>query len=222
MWRVFSTMARSRLASRSILVLVIAAVAFWATFAIVVSVSAALVGPDEVESDPEAVLGVAVLLSIASVFAAMVAVIVVVRGRRQREIRQWLPLRDAMLRDASNLPSTYLARVVTTPAADSGGQFIAQNLANGHTGPLWLPGHDLPVGAVVCFTTAPATPMVRAWMTDRLWRACEREVARIEHRTTRAFARGNREQRVEYERQVRLAAADTVAEAERLLRDQRS
>jgi hypothetical protein len=40
------------------------------------------------------------------------------------------------------------------------------------------PGYNLPVNAVVCFTVHPSGVWVRAWMTGRLWNACESNVAR--------------------------------------------
>jgi hypothetical protein len=54
-------------------------------------------------------------------------------------------------------------------------------------------------------------------MTAALWRATTREAARIERRSAHAFARAGREQHEE-ERQIRDAAAQAVAAAERILR----
>jgi hypothetical protein len=56
-------------------------------------------------------------------------------------------------------------------------------------------------------------------MTGQLWRACEREAARTGRRTTRAFARAERDQQQAAEQQIRDAAKETVAEAERILRE---
>jgi hypothetical protein len=123
-----------------------------------------------------------------------------------------------MLHDAATLPSTYVARVVTTPSPEAGGRVLAPDLASRHTGPLWLRGHDLPVGTVVCFTNDASGPRVGSCMTSRLWRACEREAARVDRRPVRA----RHERMDEFERRVGEAATNIAAEAEQLLRDRRS
>jgi hypothetical protein len=56
--------------------------------------------------------------------------------------------------------------------------------------------------------------------SSRLWRSCEREAARIQRRSARVFARGERDQHARYEADVRREASNVVAEAERVLRQQ--
>lgn len=55
-------------------------------------------------------------------------------------------------------------------------------------------------------------------MSGQLWRSCEREAARAERHTGRAFAHAERDQQHAAERQICDAAEETVAEAKRILR----
>ena len=106
--------------------------------------------------------------------SAMTCVLLVRHGRRRAKARRWLPLRDAMRRDAATLPSTYLAQILTRPELEAGGQVMATDLINGARGALFLPGMSFPTGAVVCFSWTADGPQIRAWMTGQLWRVCAR------------------------------------------------
>jgi hypothetical protein len=123
-----------------------------------------------------------------------------------------------MVRAAATLPATHLAQVISPANPAAGGQVVARDLITGYQGPLWLTGWNMPHGAVVCFNTTASGPQARAWMTGQLWRATSREAARIERRTTKAYAAAEREQHAAEERQIRDAAAQAVAEAERIVR----
>jgi type IV secretory pathway protease TraF len=219
MLRLLFAILRSRLLWRGALVVTVAAIAFWLAFAATAVVMVGVVGSSAIESDPAQLVRVAVPVSLVAALAAIVAVGVVALARRRGRIRQWLPLREAMLHDAGTLPSTHVAQVLNTPSPAAGGHVIAVDLITGYQGPLRLPGYDVPRGSVVCFSETPDGPQVRTWMTGQLWRACEREAARTGRRTTRAFARTERDQRQAAEQQIRDAAKETVAEAERILRE---
>ena len=150
--------------------------------------------------------------------SAMTCVLLVRHGRRRAKARRWLPLHDAMRRDAATLPSTYLAQILTRPEPEAGGQVMATDLINGARGVLPLPGMSFPTGAVVCFSGTAAGPQIRAWMTGRLWRACARRADHDRSRSARAAAREERARRRRAEREIRASARKAVAAAEQILR----
>jgi hypothetical protein len=154
---------------------------------------------------------------LAALAAAVLGITAVVAVRRGRA-RQWVPLREQMVRDAATLPATHLAQVVSPANPAAGGQVLAMDLITGYQGPLWLPGWNPPRGAVVCFTAAPNGPQVRAWMTGKLWRTTTRAAARIERRTAKAYRAAERDRHELEEQQTRDAAIKAIAEAERILR----
>jgi hypothetical protein len=161
------------------------------------------------------------------VFALMAAsttacVLLVRHTSRRAKARHWLPLHDAMRRDAATLPSTYLAQILTRPEPEAGGQVMATDLINGACGALFLPGMSFPTGAVVCFRLTADGPQINAWMTGRLWNACARRADRDRRRSARAAAREERARRHRAEREIRAAAGRAVAEAEQILRQQSS
>jgi hypothetical protein len=160
------------------------------------------------------IAAVAVAAALAAAVLGIAAVVTVRRGRA----RQWVPLREQMVRDAATLPATHLAQLVSAANPAAGGQVLARDLITGYLGPLWLAGWSPPRGAVVCFTATPDGAEVRAWMTGQLWRATSREGTRNERRITKAYAAAEREQHDAVERQIRNAADEAIAEAERILR----
>jgi hypothetical protein len=197
-------------------VLTLAGTTFWIVVAVVAAVMSTAAGgavpaPDELA---RVAVPVAMLAATGAATLAITAVVAIRRGRA----RQWVPLRERMVRDAATLPGTHLAQVVSPANPAAGGQVLARDLMAGYQGPLWLAGWNPPRGAVVCFTATPSGPQVRAWMTGQLWRATSREIARIERRTTKAYAAAEREQHKVEQRQIRDAAEETIAEAERILR----
>src|SRR5918994_4221945 len=212
-------MLRSRLVWWALLVITAVAVAFWMAFVVAAAVVIATIGTEAAEADPDRVTSIAVLSAVLASVVAVVAVAVVVRARQRSRIRQWLPLYNQMVRGAGR-PSEHLAQVLTEPSPEAGGHVIATDLVTGGRGPLLLPGQRLPAGSVVSFTDTPSGAQVKAWMTARLWRSCEHEAARIQRRSARAFARGERDRRAGYEAEVRREASNVVAEAERMLRQQ--
>jgi len=148
-----------------------------------------------------------------------VCVLLVRHGRRRAKARRWLPLHDAMCRDAATLPSTYLAQIRTRPEPEAGGQVMATDLLNGACGALSLPGMSFPTGAVVCFSWTADGPQIRAWMTGRLWRACVRRAELERRRSARAAAREERVRGRRAEREIRVAAGKAVGAAEQILRE---
>ena len=218
MLRLLFAILRSRLLWRGVLVLTVAATVFWLAFAATAAVLVLVVGSSAIESDPARLVRVALPISLVATLAAIVALGVVAVARRRGRVREWLPLREAMLHDAGTLASTHIAQVLTMPSAAAGGHVLAVDLITGYQGPLWLPGCSVPRGSVVCFRETPGGAQVRAWMTGHLWRSCEREAARVERHTARAFGRAERDQHRVAERRIRDAADEAVAEAERILR----
>ena len=212
MFRLF----RSRLVWLTIGVLTLAGTAFWIVVAFVAAVMTTAAGG--ADPDPDEVARVAVAIGMLAALAAAVLGIAALVAIRRGRVRQWVPLREQMVRDAATLTGTHLAQVVSPANPAAGGQVLARDLITGYQGPLWLPGWSLPRGAVVCFTTTASGPQVRAWMTRQLWRVISREAARIERRTTKAYAAAEREHHDVVERQIRDAAHEAIAEAERLLR----
>jgi hypothetical protein len=203
---------RSRVVWLTIGLLTLAGTAFWITVVIVaVVMSTAGAGADP---DPDELARVAVPVGMLAALAAAVLGIMAVVAIRRGRVRQWVPLREQMVRDAATLPGTHLAQVISPAAPAAGGQVLARDLITGYQGPLRLRGWNLPRGAVVCFTATPNGPQVRAWMTGQLWRSTSREAARIERRSSQA----EREQHEAEERQIRDAAAQAVTEAELILR----
>jgi hypothetical protein len=205
MFRLF----RSRWVWLAIGVLTLAGTAFWIAVAVVAAVMSTAAGPG-----PDELTRVAMPLGMLAALAAAVFGITAVVAVRRRRVRRWVPLREQMVRDATTVPGTHLAQVISPANPTAGGQVLARDLITGYQAPLWLPGWNMPRGAVVCFTATPNGPQVRAWMTGQLWRATSREVARIERRSSQAV----RDQHEAEERQIRDAAAQAVTEAERILR----
>ena len=212
MFRLF----RSRLVWLTIAVLTLTGTAFWIVVAVVAALMTTAAGGDD--PDPDELAQVAMPLGMLAATSAAVfgitAVVVIQRGRA----RQWVPLRDQMMRDAATLPGTHLAQVISRANPAAGGQVLARDLITGYQGPLWLADWTLSRGAVVCLSATPSGPQVRAWMTGQLWRASSREAARIERRTAKASAAAEREQQDAVDRQIREAADEAIAEAERILR----
>jgi hypothetical protein len=196
--------------------LILAGTTFWIVVAVVAAVMTATAGGADPDPDELAQIAVPIgmLAATAAVVLGIAAVVAIGRGRAQ----QWVPLREQMVRDAATLSGTHLAQVVSPANTAAGGHVLARDLITGYQGPLWLAGWHLPRGAVVCFTAMPSGAQVRAWMTGRLWRATSREAARIERRATKAYAAAEREQHDAVERQIRDAADEAIAEAERILR----
>jgi hypothetical protein len=203
---------RSRLVWLTIGLLTLAGTAFWITVVIVAVVMSTAAGgavPD-LDELAQAAVPLAMLAALAAAVLGIMAVVAVRRGR----VRRWVPLREQMVRDAATLPGTHLAQVISPADPAAGGQVLARDLITGYQGPLWLPGGNMPRGAVVCFTATPNGPQARAWMTGQLWRSTSREAARVERRSSQA----EREQHEAEERQIRDAAAQAITEAERILR----
>lgn len=211
MFRLF----RSRLVWLTIGVLTLTGTAFWVVVVTVAAIMTTAVGGTE--PDPDDVARVAVPLGLLTVAAGLVIGIAAVVMVRRGKARQWVPLREQMVRDSTKLPGIHLAQVVSAANPAAGGQVLAKDLITGHQGPLWLPGWNPPRGAVVCFTATSSGAQVRAWMTGQLWRATSREAARIERRTARAYGHAERERRGSDERQIRAAAKEVIGEAERIL-----
>jgi hypothetical protein len=207
---------RSRLVWLTIGVLTLAGTAFWVTVVIVAVVMTTSAGG--ADPDPDEFTRVAVPLGMLAALAAAVGGIAAVVAVRRGRVRQWVPLREQMVRDAATLPGTHLAQVVSPANLAAGGQVLARDLITGYQGPLWLSGWNPPRGAVVCFSAAPTGPQVLAWMTGQMWRATSHEAARIERRTTKAYTAAEREQHEVEEQQIRDAADKAIAEAERILR----
>jgi hypothetical protein len=207
---------RSRLVWLTIGVLILAGTAFWITVVIVAVVMTTAAGG--ADPDPDELARAAVPIGMLAALAAAVLGITGVVAIRRGRVRQWVPLREQMVRDAATLPGTHLAQVISPANPAAGGQLLARDLITGNQGPLWLPGWNPPPGAVLCFTATPNGPQVRAWMTRQLWRATSRETVRIGSRTTKAYAAAEREQHDVAERQIRAAADEAVAEAELILR----
>ena len=216
--RLLFAILRSRWLWHGVLVLTVAATAFWAAFAVTAAVVVLVVGSSAIESDPAQLARVAVPVSLVAALAAIVALGVVAVARRRGQVRQWLSVREAMLHDADTLPSTCIAQVLAPPSAHAGGHVLAVDLITGHRGPLWLPGCNVARGSVVSFSETPDGMRVRAWMSYQLWRSCEREAARVERRTARVFVHAERDQHQAGERRIRDAAREAVADAESILR----
>jgi hypothetical protein len=212
MFRLF----RSRLVWLTIGVLTLAGVAFWMVIAVVAAVMTTAAGGNE--PDPDQLANVAVPLGMLAALATIVVCVVLVVMIRHDRTRQWVPLREQMIRDAATQPATHVMQVISPPNPAAGGQVLAMDLITRYQDPLRLPGWTLPRGAVVCVTLTAGGGQVRAWMTGQLWRATTREAARIERRSTQAFAKAQRDQHDAEERHIRDAAKQAVTEAERILR----
>jgi hypothetical protein len=209
------TILRSRIVWIAIGVLTVAGVAFVLTVAVTAAVVIAVQGEDV---DPNQVAELATSLGLLAVAAAIAAMMAAWRGLRRARVRRWLPLYEAMARDAASASDTHLAQILTCPDPAAGGRKLAADLGNGGQGQLWLPGPVLPRGTVVSFTQTPAGPQVRAWMSSTLWRACAREAERVNRRTTDAVAQAERVRRHAEERRIRHEADRVVAAAEEILK----
>lgn len=212
MFRLF----RSRLAWLTIGVLTLAGIAFWIVAALAAAVITTAAGGND--PDPDQLAMVAVPLGMLAALATIVACVALMVMMRRDRTRQWVQLREQMIRDAATQPATHLMQVISPPNLAAGGQVLVIDLITRYQGPLWLPGWNLPRGAVVSVTLTAGSGQVRAWMTGQLWRATTREAARIERRSTRAFAKAEHEQHKAEEQQIRYAAGQAVAEAEQILR----
>jgi hypothetical protein len=211
MFRLF----QSRLVWLTIGVLTLAGTASWMVAAIVAAVMTKAAGGND--PDPDQLANVAVPLGMLAALAMIVVCVVLMVMMRRGRTRQWVPLREQMIRDAATQPATHLMQVISPPNPAAGGQVLAIDLITRHQVPLWIPGATLPRGAVVSVTLTAGGGQVRAWMTGQLWRATTREAARIERRSTRAFAKAEHEQHEAEEQQIRYAAGQAVAEAEQIL-----
>jgi hypothetical protein len=196
-------------------VVTVAGVAFVLTVAVAAAVVITVRGEDV---DPDEAAELATSLGLLAVAAAVAAMMVAWRGLRRAWARRWLPLYEAMVRDASSATDTYLAQILTRPDPAAGGHVLAADLRNGGQGPLWLPGPVLPRGAVVSFTQSSAGPRVRAWMSGTLWRACGREAERVDRRTADAVAQAERVRQQAEERCIQHEADRVVAAAEEILK----
>jgi len=203
---------RSRIVWVAISVATVAGVAFVFTVALAAAVMIASRGQDV---DPDELAAVATSLGLLAAVAAFATMVSAWRVVRRARTLQWLPLREAMVRDAASVQDTYLVEIVAPSDPAVGGHLLATDLNTGGSGALWLPEPALPHGAVVCFTQTATGPRVRAWMTRRLWRACTREAARVEGRAAQA----KRERHEVADERIRHAARQTVAAAEQLLRE---
>jgi len=193
----------------------VAGVAFVLTVAVTAAVVIAVRGEDV---DPDQVAELATSLGLLAVAATTAAMLAAWRGLRQARARRWLPLYEAIVRDASTATDTHLALILTRPNPAAGGHVLATDLRDGGQGPLWLPGPELPRGTVVSFTQTSAGTRVRAWMSSTLWRACAREAARVDRRTADMVAQAERVRRHAQERRIRHEADQVVAAAEEILK----
>jgi hypothetical protein len=105
-------MLRSRLVWWALLVITAVVVAFWMAFVAAAAVVIATIGTEAAEADPDRVTSIAVPSAVLASVVAVVAVAVIVRARQRSRIRQWLPLYNQMVRDASQ----HLAQVPTEPS----------------------------------------------------------------------------------------------------------
>jgi hypothetical protein len=166
------------------------------------------------EPDVEKLTAIALIVGLLAATAALVGIVVLAGVRRRGRIRRWIPLRQAMLRDAATVPATYLVQINGRPDATVGGRTPAIDLFTGGCGSVWVP-MPFPSGTVVCFTDGAYGPLVRAWMTGAMWAATARGAARAE----RDASRDRRLVRDAQQRRLQAAADDAVAEAERIVRD---
>jgi hypothetical protein len=212
MFRLF----RSRLVWLTIGVLTLTGTAFWIVVAAVATVMTTAAGGSDPDPDElaQVAMPLGMLAATSTAVFGITVVVVIQRGRA----RQWVPLREQMVRDAATLPGTHLAQVVSRANPAAGGQVLARDLITGYQGALWLPGWIPPRGAVLCFTATPRGAQVRAWMTARLWRTTSHEADRISRRARSAFARTERERQRADDRMIREAGKDLVVEAEQILR----
>ena len=215
MLRTLFTILRSQTVWVAVGVVTVVGVAFVLTVAVTAAVVIAVRGEDV---DPAQVAELATSLGLLAVAAAIAAMLVAWRGLRRARVRRWLPLYEAMARDAASATETHLAQILTRPDPAAGGHMLAADLRNGVQGPLWLPGPVLPRGAVVSFTQTSAGLRVRAWMSGTLWRACAREAERVNGRTADAVAQAVRDRRHAQERRIRHEADQVVAAAEEILK----
>jgi hypothetical protein len=211
MVRVLFAVLRSRIVWIGMGAVTVAGVAFVFTVAVTAAMVIALRGR---EVDPHEFDELAVSLGLAAAAVAMAAVGAALRALRRSRARRWLPLYQAMVRDAASAPDTYLAEIVTPPDPATRGHVVAADLHTGGCGPLWLPGTALPRGTVVCFTQTPTGTEVRYWMSRTLWRACAREAASLAER----IASAERERHDVAEEHIRQLARETVAAVEQHLR----
>jgi hypothetical protein len=206
---------RSRILWVVVGVVTMAGVAFVATVAVTAAAVMAVRGENV---DPDQVAELATSLGLLAVAAAIAAMMLAWRGLRRARVRRWLPLYEAMVHDAASATETHLVQILSGPDPAAGGHVLAADLRNGGQGPLWLPGPELPRGAVVSFTQSSAGPRLRAWMSSTLWRACAREAERVDRRTTDAVAQAERDRRHAQERRIRHEADQVVAAAEEILK----
>jgi hypothetical protein len=211
-FRGLSAVLRSWILWIAIGVIAAAGVAFVFTVAVTAAVVIAVRGHDV---DPDEFAELAVSLGLAAAAAVLAGVVVAWQAMRRARARRWLPLYQAMVRDAASAPDIHLAEIITPPDPAAGGHMLVADLHTGTHGPLWLPGLALPRGTVVCVAQTPTGPQVRAWMSRGLWTAYAREVARIVRRTANA----DRERHAVAEDHIRQLASETVAAAELLLRE---
>ena len=212
MLRVLFAVLRARILWIAIGVITAAGVAFVFTVALTAAVVIAVRGQ---EVDPDVFAELAVSLGLAAAAAVFAGVLVAWQAVRRARARRWLPLYQAMVRDAASAPDIYLAEIITPPDPAAGDRMLVADLHTGTHGQLWLPGLALPRGTVVCFTQTPTGPQMRAWMSRGQWRASAREAARIERRTASA----DHERHAVAENHIRQLASETVAAAELLLRE---
>lgn len=109
MFRLF----RSWLVWLTIGVLTLTGTVFWVVVVPVAAIMSTAVGG--IEPDPDDVARVAVPLGLLTVAAGLVIGIAAVVMVRRGKAREWVPMREQMVRDSTKLPGIYLAQVVGQP-----------------------------------------------------------------------------------------------------------
>jgi ABC-type multidrug transport system fused ATPase/permease subunit len=213
MLKIFARLMVSRWLWRSLGVLAALTVVFTLTAVAVLVAGVLLDRAVGREPDVEWLTVIALIVGMLAATAALVGLMVLAVVRRRGRIRQWVPLRESMLHDATTLPATYLVQISSRPQAAVGGAVQAVDLLTSGFGCLWLPA-SYPTGTVLCFSIYAQGPVVRAWMTGAMWTATAREAARADRNASRERRLARRAE----ERRLQAAADQAVAEAERILR----
>lgn len=131
MLRMLITIPRSRIVWVACGVVTVAGVAFVLAVAVTAAVVIAVRGENV---DPDQVVEHATSLGLLAVAAATAAMLAAWRGLRRARVRRWLPLYEAMARDAASAPDTHLAQILARPDPAAGGHVLGADLRNGGQG----------------------------------------------------------------------------------------
>ena len=199
-------------------VLAVAASAFVFTVALVATV---VTTTSDGTLDPGRAANLATPIGFVAAGAATAGVLVARRALWRSKIRDWLPLYEAMVRDANRVVGTSLVEVRRRIGHPVTGRVLAVDIESGWERSLRLPATARARGTVVCLAETLSEPKPMAWMSGALWQACRRLSERGMKGGGPPMATGQGDRWPPSERRLRRAANDAVAAAEEILKQHR-